>query len=544
MRWFSLFLLLPLLGVACATPQCPDCGANGTMRKAVYSGLPNEESVQILAGNAVPGDPEAGDPLPDQGCLRCRTIETIGHRLESGFYHFRDNIRDFDYDKLTLDTFPGGFRLSYPEQFTIEAGKSRPIEYQNLLLYKDLKVPDIEIYLTGDPDISEALSRYVAWSLKDTSKDVAIDPVIVANRIVITPFSADDQDAIVLTPADDSFKMLTDLRYRILVPAESIRSDATADANISYYSDETLLSAIAIHDFKLVRGILPDSDCEISLGYNEIAFRSLIGAPPMTCPDCGSSDTLREIGYGHPGDELLAASRNDEIILGGCVIDWDSPQVGCIRCRAIHNLADSMDRDIRKFIVENIPLLREKELTLELTPEGFRLSYPAQFTIELTSTAPPKSEELPLHDYFKKMGVNLYLTYRPHIPDGIVPRIREAAKYQYDYRVAFELGTKIYRANKIVITPMNGDEPSEMVITKDDDLFYHLASILSHARPPDKTIHSAAPADLLIAYYCDDEQLATVTIHEFKLIRGILPDSDCEIDHPYQRKILKELLQK
>lgn len=47
-----------------------------------------------------------------------------------------------------------------------------------------------------------------------------------------------------------------------------------------------------------------------------------------SCPECGSSDVV-EIVYGYPGPEMVEASLNGEVELGGCClsdIQW--------RCRA------------------------------------------------------------------------------------------------------------------------------------------------------------------------------------------------------------------
>lgn len=43
---------------------------------------------------------------------------------------------------------------------------------------------------------------------------------------------------------------------------------------------------------------------------------------PRLCPHCSSRDTA-PIVYGYPGEELIAAARQGEVVLGGCCITGD-----------------------------------------------------------------------------------------------------------------------------------------------------------------------------------------------------------------------------
>ena len=43
-------------------------------------------------------------------------------------------------------------------------------------------------------------------------------------------------------------------------------------------------------------------------------------------------DNIVPIVYGLPGEELLKASARREVLLGGCIIDRDSPQWQCTEC--------------------------------------------------------------------------------------------------------------------------------------------------------------------------------------------------------------------
>lgn len=50
------------------------------------------------------------------------------------------------------------------------------------------------------------------------------------------------------------------------------------------------------------------------------------------CPKCGSSHTARII-YGRPDIDGINAAECKEVILGGCVVDIDSPDYGCFDCK-------------------------------------------------------------------------------------------------------------------------------------------------------------------------------------------------------------------
>ncbi len=51
---------------------------------------------------------------------------------------------------------------------------------------------------------------------------------------------------------------------------------------------------------------------------------------PEHCPHCKSRN-IAEIVYGYPSDELLH-SNDDNVIVGGCVVDVDSPNWRCKQC--------------------------------------------------------------------------------------------------------------------------------------------------------------------------------------------------------------------
>ena len=51
-----------------------------------------------------------------------------------------------------------------------------------------------------------------------------------------------------------------------------------------------------------------------------------------TCPECGKGDPLR-IAYGYPGFDMFEAEQRGELLLGGCVIEPDSPTWACRACR-------------------------------------------------------------------------------------------------------------------------------------------------------------------------------------------------------------------
>jgi poly(ADP-ribose) glycohydrolase ARH3 len=53
--------------------------------------------------------------------------------------------------------------------------------------------------------------------------------------------------------------------------------------------------------------------------------------PPRECPACGAM-TLVSIVYGMPGHELFEAAERGEVVLGGCIVDWDQPTAACTAC--------------------------------------------------------------------------------------------------------------------------------------------------------------------------------------------------------------------
>lgn len=51
----------------------------------------------------------------------------------------------------------------------------------------------------------------------------------------------------------------------------------------------------------------------------------------MLCPNCSSENTVT-IMYGKPAENLLIMIQNDQAMLGGCVINPDSPNMHCKDC--------------------------------------------------------------------------------------------------------------------------------------------------------------------------------------------------------------------
>lgn len=49
------------------------------------------------------------------------------------------------------------------------------------------------------------------------------------------------------------------------------------------------------------------------------------------CPKCGARDSI-PISYGYPGPEMMEASKDGRIELGGCVIYPDQPNRACRAC--------------------------------------------------------------------------------------------------------------------------------------------------------------------------------------------------------------------
>ena len=50
-----------------------------------------------------------------------------------------------------------------------------------------------------------------------------------------------------------------------------------------------------------------------------------------TCPECGKGDPLR-IVYGYPMFNMFEAEQRGELLLGGCMIEPDSPTWACRDC--------------------------------------------------------------------------------------------------------------------------------------------------------------------------------------------------------------------
>lgn len=55
-----------------------------------------------------------------------------------------------------------------------------------------------------------------------------------------------------------------------------------------------------------------------------------VQAPPERCPRCGGK--VLAIAYGLPSLELIEAAEAGEIVLGGCCIDPDDPDLQCRTC--------------------------------------------------------------------------------------------------------------------------------------------------------------------------------------------------------------------
>jgi hypothetical protein len=52
---------------------------------------------------------------------------------------------------------------------------------------------------------------------------------------------------------------------------------------------------------------------------------------PARCPKCGARAAV-PIAYGEPGPELVEDAKAGRVVLGGCVIDDDSPTHACVDC--------------------------------------------------------------------------------------------------------------------------------------------------------------------------------------------------------------------
>jgi hypothetical protein len=58
------------------------------------------------------------------------------------------------------------------------------------------------------------------------------------------------------------------------------------------------------------------------------ASEHLAGA---SCPRCGAAD-VRPILYGFPSSEAIDAADRGELVLGGCVVSEDDPDIACRAC--------------------------------------------------------------------------------------------------------------------------------------------------------------------------------------------------------------------
>ena len=51
----------------------------------------------------------------------------------------------------------------------------------------------------------------------------------------------------------------------------------------------------------------------------------------MECPKCNKEDIIPII-YGYPNDNLMSASRDGNVSLGGCCFSSDAPNSACKDC--------------------------------------------------------------------------------------------------------------------------------------------------------------------------------------------------------------------
>jgi len=49
------------------------------------------------------------------------------------------------------------------------------------------------------------------------------------------------------------------------------------------------------------------------------------------CPEC-NKETVVDIIYGYPSDELLEEARQNKVVLGGCVVEESNPEFRCLNC--------------------------------------------------------------------------------------------------------------------------------------------------------------------------------------------------------------------
>jgi hypothetical protein len=62
------------------------------------------------------------------------------------------------------------------------------------------------------------------------------------------------------------------------------------------------------------------------------------------CPKCGSSKGVIRIVYGMPGVDLRQEELEGKIMLGGCCIIDDAPDLHCKECK--HEWSKSQSQDV------------------------------------------------------------------------------------------------------------------------------------------------------------------------------------------------------
>jgi len=53
--------------------------------------------------------------------------------------------------------------------------------------------------------------------------------------------------------------------------------------------------------------------------------------PKKKCPDCNKTDQVVPILYGYPSESMGIKTQKGEAVLGGCIIEDDSPNWYCKR---------------------------------------------------------------------------------------------------------------------------------------------------------------------------------------------------------------------
>ncbi len=61
---------------------------------------------------------------------------------------------------------------------------------------------------------------------------------------------------------------------------------------------------------------------------------------PTVCPRCGQEGSIVPIIYGKPGQDLMNDAKKGKCVLGGCMIDRDSPKWQCLNCGERWGIAD------------------------------------------------------------------------------------------------------------------------------------------------------------------------------------------------------------